>query len=156
MRRVRCFLALMVLPLAMTGCASMVVDDATQAANREKMRVVAASRPICDENTDCAAKWQAAQLWIVQNAQFKLQTVTDVVLETYSPWKGNPGLAVRVTKQPLGGTKYQLVIEVWCVNPNNVDLMDIMGGVGKFCFNHYPDYALDFNRRLGGAVDAAR
>jgi hypothetical protein len=46
----------------------MVVDDATQAANREKMRVVAASRPLCDENTDCAAKWQAAQLWIVQNA----------------------------------------------------------------------------------------
>jgi hypothetical protein len=130
----------------------MVVDPATQAANQEKLRKFAASRPTCDALVDCASKWQAAQLWIVQNAQFKLQIATDVVLETYSPWKGHPGLAARVTKQPLGGTKYQLVLELWCVNPNNVDLADLLGGMGKFCLNHYPDFALDFNRQLGGAV----
>lgn len=94
--------------------------------------------PTCSGEADCKAKWEAAQLWVVHNAGFKIQTATDVLIETYNPTGGSPSLAARVTKEPLGGGKYQIVVFVWCDN----------------VFGCVPDSwqaALAFNRVVGAA-----
>ncbi|MES1241775.1 MAG: SHOCT domain-containing protein [Acidobacteriota bacterium] len=95
--------------------------------------------PVCEGEADCKAKWEAAQLWIVHNSAFKLQTATDVLLETFSPGRSDARLAARVTKEPLGGGRYRLLVSLWC---NNI-------------FGCVPDgwqAALAFNREIGAVA----
>jgi hypothetical protein len=95
--------------------------------------------PICSDEKDCAAKWDAAQLWIVHNSGFKLQTTTNVLLQTYNATGGSPSIAVQVTKEPLGGGKYKLVVQVSCDN--------IFG-----CVPNQWDAALNFNNTVSAAT----
>jgi len=95
--------------------------------------------PICNDEKDCNAKWEAAQLWIVHNAGFKLQTTTNVLLQTYNATGGSPSIAVQVTKEPMGGGKYKILVSVSCDN---------MFG----CVPNQWDAALDFNRTVSAAT----
>lgn len=95
--------------------------------------------PVCEGEADCKAKWEAAQLWVVHNSRYKIQTATDVVIHTYTPVGADPSIGARVTKEPLGGGRYQIVVSVFCDN--------IFG-----CVPDAIDASLDFNR----AVSAAR
>lgn len=110
------------------GCAA---SPETQAKRAEFERTI----PICTEGVDCDIKWDAAQLWIVKNAGYKLQIATNVLLETYNPGYAKTELAVRVTKEPLGGGTYKLVVATWCDN--------LFG-----CNPDRLDAALDFNRTI--------
>jgi len=76
----------------------------------------ATEAPVCDGVEDCSAKWDAAQLFVVKNSDLKLQTATSVILETYSPRRSSTQIAMRVTKEPIGGGRYKIVAEVFCVN----------------------------------------
>jgi len=100
--------------------------------------------PICTNEKDCTDKWDAAQLWVVHHADFKIQTATNVLIETYNATNGTTSLAVRVTKEPVGGGQYKFLVNVWCDNifgciPNNRN------------FDDEWDAALDFNRTVGAA-----
>lgn len=92
--------------------------------------------PTCAGVEDCNAKWEAAQLWVVHNAGWKIQTQSSVLIETYNAINSSPNIAVRVTKEPIGGGKYQLLVKIWCDN---------MFG----CQPNSWDAALDFNRTIG-------
>lgn len=72
--------------------------------------------PTCDGAADCAAKWEAAQLYVVKHAGMKIQNVTSVLIETFNPPQYGTDLAMRVTKEPMGGGSYRLVIDAWCNN----------------------------------------
>lgn len=130
------FLSVMLVVLAtQAGCASGAITQVNKAEFENTI-------PVCDGESDCKAKWEAAQLWIVHNAGFKLQTVTDVLLETFNPGPSDARIAVRVTKEPLGGSRYRLLVFVWC---NNI-------------FGCVPDgwtAALNFNREVGAAAAGA-
>jgi hypothetical protein len=79
------------------GCATGV-----NPAQREEIE---RTRPVCTAGADCDAKWDAAQLWIVHNAGFKLQTNTNVVLQTYGPSQEasqSTRIAATVTREPNG------------------------------------------------------
>lgn len=89
--------------------------------------------PVCSKEDDCSAKWEAAQLWVVNNAGYKLQTVTDVVIETYN--SSGPAVAVRVLKQPIGQGKYELIASVYCDNPFG-------------CTRNVKEAVIDFNRKI--------
>lgn len=120
--------------LVASGCAS-TPSPQIQAKKAEFERTV----PICEGEADCKAKWEAAQLWVVHNAGFKIQTATDVLVETYNPGPSDAKIAARVTKEPLGGGKYKLVVFVWCNN--------IFG-----CVPNGWDAAIDFNNKVGAAT----
>lgn len=126
-------LAACVAAVALAGCAS--TSPERQAAIAEIQRTI----PTCDGEKDCAAKWGAAQLWVVKNAGFKIQTVTGVMIQTYSPATGDVQLAATITKEPQGGGRYRIVGKLWCANP----------------FGCHPDPAqalLRFNREVGAAA----
>lgn len=118
--------------ISLSGCAAQ--QQAVQ-ANQTKFQETI---PVCIDEKDCTAKWEAAQLWIVHNAGYKLQTTTSVLLETYNATNSSVSLAVRVTKEPMGSGKYQIIVRTWCDN--------IFG-----CSPNAWDAALDFNQKVGAA-----
>jgi hypothetical protein len=91
--------------------------------------------PTCMSERECNAKWEVAQLWVVKNAGYKIQTVTSVLIETYNATNSRVELAARVTKEPLGNGRYKFIIAVWCDN--------IFG-----CRPDSLDAHLDFNRTV--------
>lgn len=80
-----------------------------------------AQRPLtCATGPDCDAKWDAAQLWIVNHAGFKLQTATNVVLQTFGPstaTNDSTRLAVTVTREPDSPGRMRIRIKASCGNP---------------------------------------
>lgn len=103
---------------------------------------VTATIPVCDGEKDCAAKWEAAQLFVVNNAGYKLQTATSVIIETFTPPQPSPLIAMRVTKEPLGGGKYRILGAVICSNG---------GLIGVPCQRPPLEVLLDFNRQVAAA-----
>lgn len=99
------------LAIFLTGCA--VQPTAAQVA--EQQRIVE-TMPVCAGEDDCRVKWEAAQLWVTRNAGFKIQVATSVLIETYNPTDYSPRLAMRLTKEPMGGGRYRLRLEAWCAN----------------------------------------
>jgi hypothetical protein len=96
--------------LALAGCA---VSPQRAAMTQEVNRTI----PTCEGEKDCAAKWDAAQLWVVKNAGYKLQTVTNVVIQTFNPGPSDVYLAAAITKEPAGAGKFRLIGRLWCNNP---------------------------------------
>lgn len=119
--------------LALSGCAT--VSDAERMALMDRINKTI---PTCAGVEECNAKWEAAQLWVVHNASYKIQTATTVLIETYNPAPSSPSLAARITKEPLGGGKYRILVALWCDN---------MFGCVPSAF----DKALDFNKTVGAA-----
>lgn len=72
--------------------------------------------PTCDGEADCKAKWDAAQLFVVKNAEMKIQIATNVLIETYNSTEYGTEIAMRVTKEPLGGGRFRLEATAWCNN----------------------------------------
>jgi hypothetical protein len=117
----------------LSGCAGNSAEIQAKRAELER------TTPICIDEADCTAKWEAAQLWIVHNAGYKLQTVTNVLLQTYNAAPNSPSLAVQATKEPMGGGKYKIAVSVSCSN---------MFG----CVPNQWDAALSFNRTVSAVT----
>ena len=132
MQLFRTVAATIVTTSVLLGCATSPEMQARQAEVRRTI-------PTCLGAEDCNAKWEAAQLWVVRNAGWKIQTQSSVLIETYNAVGSSPRIAVQVTKEPLGGGKYQFLVKVWCDN--------IFG-----CQPNSWDAALDFNRQIGAAT----
>lgn len=105
----------------------------------EKKAHFEATIPVCFGQEDCQAKWEAAQLWVIHNAGYKIQTVTDVLIQTFSPGPYDARNAARVTKEPLGGGKYRIVVYLWCNN--------VFG-----CIPNGWDSAINFNLLVGATA----
>lgn len=118
--------------LALAGCAA---DPARLELAREVDRTI----PTCDGERDCAAKWDAAQLWVAKNAGYKIQTVTSVLIQTFNPGRADVYLAATITKEPLGGGRFRIIGSMWCDNP--------LG-----CSPDPLQALLRFNREVGAAV----
>ena len=134
--KLRIFLSLAsasVLTTFLSGCAGNSAEIQAKRAELER------TTPVCVDEADCTAKWEAAQLWIVHNAAYKLQTVTNVLLQTYNAEPNSPSIAVQATKEPLGGGKYKIVVSVSCNN---------MFG----CVPNQWDAALSFNRTVSAVT----
>jgi hypothetical protein len=120
-------------PLVIAGLYGCAVqqDPAVQAKIDEIQRTI----PTCSSEKECNAKWETAQLWVVKNAGYRIQTATSVLIQTFNATGTRVELAAQVTKEPQGGGRYQFVAKVWCDNmfvcsPNRLDAL------------------LDFNRTL--------
>lgn len=103
-------LVVIFLAFCLVGCAG---QRQRAQANQAKFD---AEVPVCVGESDCRAKWEAAQVWIVRNSGFKLQVATDVLLETYNSTNSSVKLAVRVVKVPMGGGKYRIEVTTRCAN----------------------------------------
>jgi hypothetical protein len=85
---------LLVALAVLTGCTQMPAP-AELAANPTTAEPV-----LCVDKVQCDLYWRRAQAWVANNSEYRLQTVTDTVIETYGPIAPRRGLAFRITKVP--------------------------------------------------------
>lgn len=95
----------------LAGC-TVHPDEKTLALQQEFQNTI----PVCMDKADCEMKWSAARQWVLANAGFKIQTMTDDYIETYNAINSSTYLAARVIKEPLGDGTYRITVAVWCDN----------------------------------------
>jgi hypothetical protein len=62
----------------------------------------ALSRPLeCNGAEQCAFMWRRIQAWVATHAGYKIQTATDVVVETYGASRYSTGWALRILRVPV-------------------------------------------------------
>jgi hypothetical protein len=118
----------------LVGCATSPERQAKQAEFRRTI-------PTCSGQTaDCNAKWEAAQLWVVRNAGWKIQTQSSVLIETYNAvGSSTNGSRFVSRKSRLVAGDISFMVNVWCDN----------------IFGCHPDSwgaALDFNRHIASVT----
>ncbi|WP_288094407.1 hypothetical protein [Thiomonas sp.] len=75
------------------GCAT------TPKASEEQK--IAAMMPVhCPDKQTCEVQWQRAQAWVASHSAYRMQIVSDSVLQTYGPMGSDTGLAFMLTKTP--------------------------------------------------------
>ena len=62
--------------------------------SKPRRRSPVSTRPKCD------AWWARAQVWVINHSEYKLQTVTDSIIQTDGPSGGKRALAYQITKTP--------------------------------------------------------
>ncbi|MEI6313956.1 MAG: hypothetical protein WCO89_03735 [Syntrophus sp. (in: bacteria)] len=67
-------------------------------------------------SSDCKIKWERAQLWITKHSMMKIQTSTDVMIDTYNPVGQKVIYHFTVMKEPLGNDSYRISIQMNCGN----------------------------------------
>ena len=79
--------------------------------------VEAASKPVtCQGSEDCAAKWSRAVNWVVLNSQWKIQTQTEQMIETFNPTAYSAAAGFTITKVSNGNGAYEIDFLTRCVN----------------------------------------
>lgn len=115
-----------------------LANEKPAAAATNSYSTLAAQTPTCEGEKECLAKWEAAQLWIVHNAGYKIQNMSSVLLETYNSTGNSTKLAVQVTKEPLGNGKYRILAKIGCGY--------------QLCVPNASDALLDFNQKVNAAT----
>jgi hypothetical protein len=54
----------------------------------------------CTNKAECDAWWSRAQVWVNNHSEYKMQTVTDSIIQTTGPSGGKRALAYQITKTP--------------------------------------------------------
>ena len=85
-----------------------VATEATGKASAEPV--------LCVGKAQCDIYWQRAQAWVANNSEYRLQTVTDTIIETQGPLVARTGLAFRVTRVPDDKDGARIYILTACGN----------------------------------------
>jgi uncharacterized protein YceK len=64
----------------------------------------------------CKDEWERAQLWIARHSMWKIQTSTDVIIQTFNPIRQEVSYGFTVMKEPVGGGNYSIVMNLMCGN----------------------------------------
>ena len=96
--------------LALAGCATNAPSRSYNAS------VFHETVPVCTGEAECKVMWEAAQIWVAQHSRMKIQTATDVLIETYGGGANSATLAMRVLKVPQGGGVYRIEFDGGCNN----------------------------------------
>ena len=83
----------------------------------------------CDSG--CKIEWQRAQLWLAKHAPTKVQSATDVQLQTYNPPEQHAWYGFSIMKEPIGGDRYKISATLGCGNfigcsPKAVDVRNAL------------------------------
>ena len=76
----------------LAGCAPAPIAVEPPAAS--------ATPVLCVNKAQCDVYWQRAQAWLANNSTYRMQTITDTVLETAGPQAARTALAFRITRVP--------------------------------------------------------
>ena len=70
----------------------------------------------CSTKAECDLYWQKAQIWLVNNSAYRVQSATDTVISTYGPINGQPNFAFTITKLPNGNGGALITLQGACGN----------------------------------------
>lgn len=64
----------------------------------------------------CGDEWDRSQLWLARHSKWKIQTSSNVLLQTYNPVDYDPSYGFTVMKEPRGGGAYTIRLALICGN----------------------------------------
>lgn len=79
----------------------------------------------------CKIEWERAQLWLAKHAPTKVQSATDVQIQTYNPPGQHAWYGFSIMKEPIGGDRYKISVTMGCGNfigcsPKEVDVRNAL------------------------------
>jgi hypothetical protein len=94
-----------------------ILSSCTQMPATELATTPESKEPVlCTSKTQCDLYWQRAQAWVANNSGYRIQTATDIVIETYGPVSTQTGLAFRITKVPDDKDGARIYVLPGCAN----------------------------------------
>jgi hypothetical protein len=85
---------------ALAASAALVAGCSTQGQVSGETMEQATAPLTCMNKAECDAWWGRAQVWVTNHSEYKLQTVTDSIIQTAGPSGGKRALAYQITKTP--------------------------------------------------------
>jgi hypothetical protein len=97
------------LPLVLSACAA---GPQPSDADMERSRA-----PLyCDGADQCTAMWKRAQVWIANNGHYRVQLVSDAIINTYGPVYPEVWYAYQVVREPVGDGREEIKLSGACAN----------------------------------------
>lgn len=93
---------------ALLGCVSAPVTPEILAAANEPL--------LCADKKQCDFYWQRAQVWVSGNSGYKIQTVTDALIQTHGPFGSKVELAHKIVRAPNEDGSARILISSACDN----------------------------------------
>jgi hypothetical protein len=98
----------------LAGCAS---QDQVSSTTMEQ-----ATQPLtCMSKAECDAWWARAQVWVTNHSEYKLQTVTNSIIQTAGPSSSKRALAYQVTMTPTNEATATIGFAAHCDHPLGCD-----------------------------------
>lgn len=137
----------MILPLLIFSCAT------TNKAMMTALLPAAYINEVICEGDECKQYWERAQAWIAVHSKWKIQTATDVLIQTYNPTTYDLTYSFTVLKEALPNGKYRIIMSPYFASlagcsPKPEDV--------KRAFFHYVLYGEDLLARSSGWGDGIR
>ena len=104
---VRKFFLLIISALSLSACG---VSEETQALIDEYNRTI----PTCEGEVDCAVKWATAREWVLNTPSYRIRTDNEERIDTFRGDMQRAGTALQVVREPLGGDRYRILVEIDC------------------------------------------
>jgi len=101
-------LGIFIAAAALPGCVQTPIAVEPPATSAEPV--------LCVDRSQCDVYWQRAQAWVANNSVYRLQTITDTVLETAGPQPARTGLAFRITRVPDNQEGARIYVMAACGN----------------------------------------
>lgn len=64
----------------------------------------------------CKDEWNRAQFWIAKHSKLKIQTMSDVMIDTYNAINQDTVFQFTITREPMGNDNYSIVMNLRCGN----------------------------------------
>ena len=98
-------------------CSAVILWSCSQMPSPELATTPESKEPVlCINKAQCDVYWQRAQGWVANNSGYRLQTITDIVIETSGPVSNKTGLAFRITKVPDDKEGARIYVLPSCAN----------------------------------------
>lgn len=102
-----------VLSLVLSACATDTGSGAATGEDAALQNEYARTIPVCVGEAECGRKMQAASEWVARTTGYGLVVNTAERIET-GGWGRGQYPAVRVNRQPIGGGRDWILIEIDC------------------------------------------
>ena len=99
---------LLLAAMFITGCATQLTAPQQEMLSKAKIPLT------CTDKQQCDFYWQRAQVWVIQNSRYKIQTANDVLIQTYGSTDYYPGYTV--TKDALMDGSARIKIDIYCLD----------------------------------------
>lgn len=121
--------AILTITATFVGLSACVSSTSTELSTALAPAASVGTSVECDSG--CKIEWQRAQLWLAKHAPMKVQSATDVEIQTYNPPEHHAWYGFSIMKEPIGGDRYKISATLGCGNfigcsPKAVDVRNAL------------------------------
>lgn len=97
------------------------------------------ARFMCKDRPECDKVFSLTQIFIVGNADMKIQVANDTVIETYNATEGMK-ISMKAIKMPRAGSTAEILLSVDCKDEGNESFKDLCDLKSLSVYSEFPRY----------------